>query len=186
MPDVHMFVGVGAVKNAIVVEDNSTQLTLTWKEPFHSQDVISLYYIISVITPGPLNNQDQNTTNTFIDWRTTDCGQYWFTITAYGNHGGDNFPYEAAAVTVDHNVTFSGGKACLVASNRFWSSNPVIFVVYQVSGVEDSIEIEYQGLDFCNADLTILVRCDSVVWILHCYGIDTSPFACTVYEYFLS
>ena len=119
-----MFVGVGAVKNVtLILEDNSTHLTLIWKEPFHSQDVISLYYIVSVIIPNTLNNKqlqdDQNTTNTFIDWRITNCGQYWFTITAYGNPGGDSFPYEATAVTVDHNVTFSGGKSCSVVSNGF-------------------------------------------------------------------
>ena len=111
-----MFVGVGAVKNVTIVEDNSTQLTLTWEEPFHSQDVISLYYIVSVVTPDTMNEQRQNTTSTFVDWGVTNCGQYRFTITAYGSHGGDSFPYEALAVTVDHNVTFSGGKIYLVVS----------------------------------------------------------------------
>ena len=119
-----MFVGVGAVKNVMVVEDNSAQLTPTWEEPFHSQDVISLYYIVSVITPNTLNKQDQNTTNTSFELEITTCGPYWFTITAYGNHGGDSFPYEAAEVTIDHNVTFSDGKILKTVStvqctNRF-------------------------------------------------------------------
>ena len=111
-----VFVGVGAVKNVMLVEDNSTQLTLTWEEPFHSQDVVSLYYIVSVITPVTLTKQDQNTTNTSVELGVTNCGQYQYTITAYGNYGGDSFLYEAAAVTVDHNVTFSGGKTSLVVS----------------------------------------------------------------------
>ena len=107
-----MFVGVGAVKDVmLIVEDNSTQFTLTWEEPFHSQDVISLYYIVSVITPDTtLNKQDQNTTNTSVVQNITNCGEYQFTITAYGSYGGDSFPYEAAVVTVDHNVIFSGGE----------------------------------------------------------------------------
>ena len=123
-----MFVGVGAVKNVMFVEDDSTQFTLTWEEPFHSQDVISLYYLVSFIALDALNREDLNTTNTSVEWRITNCGQYQLDVTAYGNRGVDIFPYETAVVAVYHNFTFSGGKTSSVIKLLFVLSSSYYFL----------------------------------------------------------
>ena len=103
------FVGVAVVKNLTLAEDNSTHLILTWEEPFHSQDVISLYYYIFVVNLDTMDEQHGNTTTTSFQLDVANCGLYQLTITAHGVCGRNNCTYVAMAVTVDHNVTYDGG-----------------------------------------------------------------------------
>ena len=111
-----MIVGVGAVKNVMLVDDNSTQLTLTWEEPFHSQDVILLYYSVSIINLDTMEEIHQNTTNTSYHLHIINCGLYQLTVNAYGNCALKNCTYVAMEVTIDHNVTYAGSETCCVCS----------------------------------------------------------------------
>ena len=154
------------MQNVKLVEDNSTHLTLTWEEPFHSQDVISLYYIVILVNLDAMDKRHENTTSTSIYLGITNCGLHELNITAYGSREGNNFPYEAVAVTRGHNVTFDGGETSFVVSVMQTTFDYLFchfWVVYQLSLLEDSIEVEYQGSAICNVNLTILVRSDSVV-----------------------
>ena len=112
---VHMLVGVGIV-SVTSVEDNSTHLTLSWEKPFYSEDVIFLYYMVVLVNWNGIDEWHENTSDTSIQLRIIDCGLYQLSITAYGNREGNNFTYEATAVTVNHSVMYIGGQACLVRS----------------------------------------------------------------------
>ena len=107
---INFLVGIGAVKNVMLVEDNSTQLTLTWEEPFHSQDVSSLYYSVSIINMDTMKEMNQNSTNTSYQLHFVNCGNYQITVTPYGNCGLKTCNYLAMEVTVDHNLTYAGGE----------------------------------------------------------------------------
>ena len=111
---VHMLVGVGTV-NVTSVEDNSTHLTLSWEEPFRSEDVISLYYMVVLVNLDETDKQrKENTTDTSIQYNITDCGLYQLSITAFGSCKENNFTYETTAVTVNHSVVYDEGETCLV------------------------------------------------------------------------
>ena len=85
-------------------------------KPFHSQDVISLYYTVIVVNLDGMDKWHLNTTTTSIQLGIVNCGLYWLTVTAYGNREGEYYTYDSEPVTVYHNVTYTGGKTSLEVS----------------------------------------------------------------------